>query len=176
MTSTKLHESLTSGNHQKLNSLVGDWEGRTQTWFEPGEPVDDSPVSGSIRPLFDGRFVQHEYKGRFEGNEFEGIAIYGYHMKTGKFQCAWMDTFHMGTGIMFSEAVEKEAFYNVLGSYEASAEQPDERWGWRTQIEIVNENNIIITAFNIDPQGEETKESETIYTRKTSIDLSNAAP
>lgn len=166
MSASKLDLSLESGNHKKLNSLVGEWSGNTKTWFEPGEPADDSPMSGTIRPLFDGRFVLHEYKGIFQGQPFEGIAIYGYHLKTETFQSAWMDTFHMGTGIMFSEGKRKGNFYEVQGTYEASAEKLEERWGWRTEIVLASENELIITAYNISPQGEETKATETLYTRK----------
>ena len=165
MSQAKLQVSLASGHHHELNALVGEWSGQTKTWFEAAEPVDDSPMSGTIRPLFDGRFVMHEYKGSFQGQAFEGIAIYGFHLKTSSFQSVWMDTFHMGTGIMMSEGKRNADHFKVLGTYEASAENP-ELWGWRTEINLVNKNELVITAYNITPEGTESKATETIYRRR----------
>ena len=165
MSESKLETSLASGEHKQLNDLIGEWSGTTKTWFEEGDPVDTAATSGTIRPLFDGRFVIHEYKSSFQGAAFEGIAIYGYHIKTGKFQCAWMDTFHMGTGIMLSEASKGSPFYSVLGQYEASADNP-ELWGWRTEITQQDKDTLIITAFNIQPDGIESKATETVYNRQ----------
>jgi hypothetical protein len=162
--SKKLADSLETGEHQKLNSIVGEWQGITKTWFGPDELADESQIKGTIKPLFDGRFVIHEYTSTFQGKELKGLAILGYHLQSRKFQCAWIDTFHMGTGIMFSEGKSKGNFYSVLGHYEASEEQP-EQWGWRTEIDIISDNEIVLTAYNISPAGEELIATKTEYKR-----------
>ena len=102
--------------------------------------------------------------GTLAGQPFEGVAIYGYDLATSKFQAAWVDSFHMSTGMMFSEGDPGEKFA-VLGSYDAGG--PDvPRWGWRTEIEVTDDNNIVVTAYNITPEGEESKATETRYQRK----------
>jgi len=52
----------------------------------------------------------------------------------------------------------------VLGSYLSMGEVAEE-WKWRTTIDLVNENEMIITIYNISPAGEEVKAVETRYTR-----------
>ncbi len=162
--SQKLIESLTTGEHQKLNSIVGEWQGVTKTWFGPDELADEAEINGTMRPLFDGRFVLHEYTITFQGKQLQGLAILSYHLQSKKFQSAWIDTFHMGTGIMFSEGKANSQFFSVLGHYEASEEQP-ELWGWRTEIDVINNNEIVLTAYNISPQGEELIATKTEYRR-----------
>jgi hypothetical protein len=163
MGTNKLETSLESGMHKKLQSLIGNWEGTTKTWFEPGVVADESPMKGAIRPLLNGRFVMHEYKGSLNDKHFEGIAIYGFDIPNNTFQSSWIDSFHMGTGMMFSTGNETENGFSVLGSYGG----PDipETWGWRTVVELTDEDTLIITAYNISPGGQEDIATETRYQR-----------
>ncbi|RYF99948.1 MAG: DUF1579 domain-containing protein, partial [Chitinophagaceae bacterium] len=101
--SGKLEQSLKSGPHAKLAKLVGTWAGTTRVWFEPTTVADESPVEGVMKAVLGGRFILHEYKGSFGGKPLEGLALYGYHLDLKKIQSAWIDSFHNGAAIMFSE-------------------------------------------------------------------------
>jgi len=151
-----------------LSLLAGSWEGSTLTWLEPGKLSDESPQRGVTQRIHGGWFVLHEYESNFQGNRTTGLAVYGYHLARRCFESTWTDTFHMGTGMMVSHGGEIPRGFSVLGQYDSPI--GGEPWGWRTQVELIDPNNLIITAWNIAPGQQEVKAVETTYTRVNAIE------
>ncbi len=158
-----MEQQLEKSKTFPISSFEGNWEGTTKVWFEPGTPVDESPCKGTIKPTVNANFLLHEYEGSFQGKPLKGLAIYSFNPKTEEYQASWIDSFHMSAGILFSEGSGIKNGFQVLGSYAYPG--VEERWGWRTEFEMPNQNQLIITAYNIEPQAEGQKAVETILNR-----------
>lgn len=164
MAKSKFEISLEEGTHKILSDLIGNWEGRAKTWFEKDVLADDSAVKGVFSSILGGRFVSYDYQGSLNDKPIEGKMIIGFDIPYQKFTSSWIDSFHMGTQIMLSSGNATEKGFSVLGTY-GSPEYGDQLWGWRTELKIINIDEITLSAFNISPEGEETKATEMILKR-----------
>ncbi|MBL8099140.1 MAG: DUF1579 domain-containing protein [Anaerolineales bacterium] len=152
-----------SSPHKFLSQLAGNWTGNSKLWFEPDKLADEAPIVGSVQIILDGRFALFLYQSSIEGEAQHGMFTFGYNTTLEQFETSWVDSFHNNTGIMFCVGMAKENGFSVLGSYPDPAEGPD--WGWRTEVQLLDANHLVITAYNITPEGEEMKATEMTLTK-----------
>ncbi|MFC4727573.1 DUF1579 family protein [Coralloluteibacterium thermophilus] len=163
MDATPFQKSLADGRHALLQNMVGEWVGRTRVWFEPStEPALTLLQRGHVRPMLGGRFLFHEYAADDGSRIHEGIALYGWHLERARFEVAWGDDFHTGTGLMLCAGAREAPGFHGLGSYPA-VKGPD--WGWRIELAQDAIDTLRIAMFNIPPDGPEALAVETLYRR-----------
>ena len=156
-------EQSSGSPHHFLSQLVGGWAGTTKLWVEPDVLTDESSIVGSVQLILDGRFALFLYQSSVEGEPQHGMFTFGYNTLSDQWEASWVDSWHNNMAIMFCVGTSTENGFSVLGGYPDPTGGPD--WGWRTEVELVDEDHLVISAYNIMPEGGETKATEATLTR-----------
>ena len=148
--------------HHFFARMAGNWRGLSRLWIEPDKLADEASIVGTIQLLLEGRYALFLYQSSIEGEAQHGMFTFGYNTSLEQFETSWVDSFHTNTGIMFCTGRELGSGFSVTGSYTDPSGGPD--WTWRTEVEL-NGDELVITAYNITPEGEESKATEMVLTR-----------
>lgn len=148
-----------SSPHHFLAQLAGNWKGTSRLWLEPDTLANEAQIIGSIQIVLDGRFALFLYQSSIEGEAQHGMFTFGYNTQLNQYETSWVDSFHTNTSIMFCTGHEKDNGFFVLGSFPDPTGGPD--WSWRTEVEL-GDDELVITGYNIMPEGLEAKATEII--------------
>lgn len=144
--------------------MIGQWIGNTKVWFEPGDPVDNSPCEASFKGIFNGKALQWDYTGAMQGKPLVGTALIAFNKQKGEFQMSWMDSFHTGSALFHCLGQAIDSGFSVLTHYSDPSGGPD--WGWRTDFRLSGNDKLTISMYNIFPDNTEQLGVETVLTRK----------
>jgi hypothetical protein len=151
-----------SDGHRDLFAAAGTWAGPTRTWFEPDQPPSESFTTARIEVILGGRFLRMDYQGTVMGKPHAGELLIGYEPDANRFTAVWIDSFHMSPGVLVSAGERRsDGAVSVLGSYPAGGQT----WGWRTTLRSVDDDHLLIEAFNIQPGEDEQRAIQMDLTR-----------
>lgn len=72
--------------HARLIAMCGTWDVEVTFWFRPGGPGVTTKGTSTIRPLFDGLFVEEKIEGALRGTPFITLAWTGFNPATHQYE------------------------------------------------------------------------------------------
>lgn len=147
---------------ENFQKLAGIWDGTNKLYLSPDEPVRDSKAEACVGLEAHSKFLKINYEWAFEGKPHEGLMLFGFG-KESKMTSVWIDSFHQSGDFMNCNGSIEGDKISVKANY-TQPEYAD--WGWRTNVEFINENSFSFTMFNIEPNGTEHITVEANFERR----------
>ena len=148
--------------HARLTAMCGTWDVEVTFWFKPGGPGLTTKGTSTIRPLFDGRFVEEKIEGTLNSTPFTTLAWTGFNTSTHQYEA---------TRIASTNTIriaETGAYDEKTRTFELKADYPmaGETWRQRTVIQPTSADAMIATSYLSFGQVPEWKAVEIKYTRR----------
>jgi hypothetical protein len=146
----------------RLSALCGAWDVELTFWFKPGGPGLTSKGTSTIRPLFDGRFIEEKIEGTLNGSPFTTLAWTGYNTSTHLYEAtriASTNTIRIAETGVFDEQskqFELKADYTMDG----------QTWHQRTVIQPSSKDAMVAASYLSFGSVPEWKAVEIKYTRQ----------
>jgi hypothetical protein len=150
--------------HDSMKKWVGDWDVAQKMWMMPGQPPMESTATSSTSALWDGRYLESDFKGDMMGTPFDGRLLMGFDRADSEWVSVWIDS--MSTYISVSRGVEKDGKLTFVSN------DPDWTTGEKKEakmiIEWTSEDQYVLSFIGDGPDGKPLKSMEMTYTRRKS--------
>jgi hypothetical protein len=148
--------------HKAMQNLVGTWNSTIKMYDNPGAPPETKGKS-TYTSLMDGRYLQEQAEGNFNGMPFHGYGTYGYDNVSKKYVSSWIDS--MGTGIMKSTGTSPDGGTTI--NWEGTSSDPvsGKELTFHSTMKMINKDQYHFEMNGPGPDGKEMKMMEIEYTR-----------
>jgi hypothetical protein len=149
--------------HSRLTAMSGTWDVELTFWFQPGGRPVVSNGTSTIRPLFDGLFIEEKIEGALNGVPYTTLAWTGFNTSTHQYEATRIASTNTSriaeTGLWDDQArhFELKASYVLAG----------DTWTQRTVIEPISANTMVASSYLSFGKVPEWKAVEIKYTRRT---------
>jgi hypothetical protein len=149
--------------HARLVAMSGTWDVEMTFWSRPGGPGLTTKGTSTIRPLFDGLFVEEKIEGALNGTPFTTLAWTGFNTTTHQYEATRIASTNT------SRIAETGSYDEQAGQIELKADYPlaGETWHQRTVIRPESADTMIAISYLSFSNVPEWKAVEIKYARRT---------
>src|SRR5215471_16445803 len=148
--------------HARLTAMSGTWDVEMTFWTQPGRPGLTTKGTSTIRPLFDGLFIEEKIEGTLNGMPFTTLAWTGFNTGTHQYEAtriASTNSIRIAESGVWNEQnrrFELKATYALAG----------DTWTQRTVIEPTSADAMVASSYLSFGTVPEWKAVEIKYTRR----------
>ncbi|HLW75992.1 MAG TPA: DUF1579 family protein [Bryobacteraceae bacterium] len=148
--------------HARLAAMCGTWDVELTFWFQPGGAGVTTKGTSTIRPLFDGLFVEEKIDGTLNGAPFTTLSWTGFNTSTHQYEATRIATTNT------IRIAETGSYDETTKQFELKAEYPmaGDSWRQRTVIQPVSPDAMLVASYLSFGKVPEWKGVEIKYTRR----------
>jgi len=149
--------------HARLVAMAGTWDVEMTFWFKPGTPGITSRATSTIRPLFDGLFVEEKIEGTLNGTPFTTLAWTGFNTATHLYEATRIASTNS------ARIAETGAWDEQARRFELKATYPlaGDTWTQRTVIQPTSPDAMVAASYLSFGAVPEWKAVEIKYVRRS---------
>ena len=153
----------TDPDHARLNAMCGTWDADMVFVFQPGRPGITTRATSTIRPLFDGLFVEETIEGTLNGAPFTTKAWTGFNTSTKQYEATRIASTNN------ARIAEAGTFDTATNQFELRADYPlaGETWHQRTVIQQTSADAMTAVSYLSFGSVAEWKAVEIKYVRRS---------
>jgi Protein of unknown function (DUF1579) len=150
--------------HARLTAMCGTWDIEMTFWFQPGRPGIPTKGTSTIRPLFDGTFIEEKIEATLNGAPVTTMSWTGYNTDSKKYEATRIASTNTAriteTGIFD----EKTRQFELKADYALAGDT----WHQRTVIQQSSADAMTAASYLSFGAVPEWKAVEIKYTRRKS--------